>query len=161
MRFVEIKTCEQQSPGPSPHAASVHAPASAVSMRSGANGRVRPGRSGGPQWPSAIDRFWATGDERVPEWPVPHSHRSSAQLGWLNEQVLEIDRLIRAGPVQRDGQPADEVPGVGPVLASAMVASGADPKVPIRQKLLGLDRACAAAELQRRQGEAGRHHQAG
>ena len=58
MRFVEIKTCEQQgNPGPSPRAADADAPArAAVERDPGPYGRVRPGRSGRPQWPSATDR---------------------------------------------------------------------------------------------------------
>ena len=49
-----------------------------------------------------------------------------------------------------------EVPGVGPVLASAMVAYGAGPhSLQVGQSSGCLDRACAAAELQWWQGEVG------
>ena len=56
----------------------------------------------------------------------------------------------------------DELPGVGPALATALVASVRRSEgVPIGTRLLGLDRAGAEAELERRQGEARQYHQAG
>ena len=60
-------------------------------------------------------------------WPAPVLALSVLQLRLVNEQVLENDRRIMARPDPRDGLPADEIPGVGPVLASAMVATVPDP----------------------------------
>jgi transposase len=52
-----------------------------------------------------------------------------AQLRRIKEQILEFDRLIR--PWHRSNAMSmrlDEAPGVGPVLATAVVATVADPK---------------------------------
>ena len=54
------------------------------------------------------------------------------------------------------------IPGIGPLLATALVASVADPKgFPIRAQLLGLDWARAEAALERRQGQARQYQQTG
>jgi transposase len=53
-----------------------------------------------------------------------------AQLQTLKTQILQFDRMItvwhRSSEASRR---LDEIPGVGPVLATALVASVADPKV--------------------------------
>src|SRR5258706_2632397 len=52
-----------------------------------------------------------------------------SQLRGIKEQILEFDRLIRA--LHRSNEMSmrlDEAPGVGPVLATALVAAVADPK---------------------------------
>ena len=47
----------------------------------------------------------------------------------IKEQVLEFDRLIRAWHRSNElSMRLDEAPGVGPVLATALVAAVADPK---------------------------------
>src|ERR1700751_2039455 len=52
-----------------------------------------------------------------------------AQLRRIQEQVLEVDRLIRAWHRSDEmSMRLDEAPGVGPVLATAVVATVADPK---------------------------------
>ena len=52
------------------------------------------------------------------------------QFGLVNDQVLENDRRVRASARSTElGCRLMEVPGVGPVLASAMVATVPDPKV--------------------------------
>ena len=52
-----------------------------------------------------------------------------AQLQLVNEQILKTDRRIRASARSTDvGRRLMEIPGVGPLLASALVASVADPK---------------------------------
>ena len=57
-----------------------------------------------------------------------------AQLSMLRAQILELDRQIMAwhrpnGTSQR----LDQIPGVGPALATALVASVPDPKMPFVQ----------------------------
>ena len=52
-----------------------------------------------------------------------------SQLNLINEQILETDRRVRASARSTDvGRRLMEVPGVGPVLASAIVASVPDPR---------------------------------
>ena len=101
-------------------------------------------------------------DQRLPVVARMCLAALGAQLRRLKEQILEFDRMIMAWHRSHEAsRRLDAIPGVGPVLASAMVA-----RVPIRRpfaqaELLGLDRTGAAAALQRRQGEAGRYQQAG
>lgn len=53
-----------------------------------------------------------------------------AQLAVVKEQVLENDRRIRASARETEvGRRLMEIPGVGPLLASAFVASVADPRM--------------------------------
>lgn len=54
----------------------------------------------------------------------------AAQLDVVKVQILENDRLVRASARQTEvGRRLMEIPGVGPLLASAFVASIADPKL--------------------------------
>ena len=51
------------------------------------------------------------------------------QLRMLKEQILEFDRMINAWHRSNEmSKRLDEIPGVGPALATALVASIADPK---------------------------------
>jgi transposase len=51
------------------------------------------------------------------------------QLQMLKAQILEFDRMIRAWHRSNEAsRRLDEIPGVGPVLATALVASIADPR---------------------------------
>src|SRR5215470_17717633 len=79
-----------------------------------------------------------------------------AQLRMLKAQILEFDRQIMAWHRSNEtSKRLDEIPGVGPALATALVASVADPKgLPVRTELLGLDRTGTEAALERRQGQA-------
>jgi transposase len=53
-----------------------------------------------------------------------------AQLRRLKEQILEFDRMIRVWHRSSEtSRRLDDCPGVGPVLATALVATVADPKV--------------------------------
>jgi transposase len=53
-----------------------------------------------------------------------------AQLRRLKEQILEFDRMIMAWHRSNEASKRlDAIPGVGPMLATALVASIADPKV--------------------------------
>ena len=67
-------------------------------------------------------------DKRVPDIARSCLAILGAQLHSLKEQILEFDRMIRAW--QRSNEMSmrlDECPGVGPVLATALVATVADP----------------------------------
>ena len=68
-------------------------------------------------------------DKRVPEIARACLAALGAQLRRLKEQILEFDRMIRAWHRSNEmSMRLDEAPGVGPVLATALVASVADPK---------------------------------
>ena len=102
-------------------------------------------------------------DKRVPEVARACLAALGAQLRRLKAQILEFDRLITAWHRSNEtSRRLDELPGVGPALATALVASVADPKA-FRSgaRLLGLDRARAEAALERRQGEARQYQQTG
>src|SRR6516164_9041610 len=69
-------------------------------------------------------------DKRLPDVARVCIAALGAQLQMLKARILEFDRLIMAW--HRSNQVSkrlDEVPGVGPALATALVASVADPKV--------------------------------
>ena len=68
-------------------------------------------------------------DKRVPEVARACLAALGAQLRMLKAQILEFDRLINAWHRSSEtSKRLDELPGVGPVLATAPVASVADPK---------------------------------
>jgi transposase len=70
-----------------------------------------------------------THDKRVPEVARVCLAALGAQLRRFKEQILEFDRLITAWHRSNEmSRRLDEIPGVGPVLATALVASVADPK---------------------------------
>jgi transposase len=69
-------------------------------------------------------------DQRVPEFARGCLAALGAQLRILKAQVLEFDRRITAWHRPNEmSMRLDEIPGVGPALATALVASVADPKV--------------------------------
>jgi len=69
-------------------------------------------------------------DKRVPEIARACLAALGAQLHRLKEQILEFDRMIMAWHRSSEASKRlDAIPGVGPVLATALVASIADPKV--------------------------------
>ncbi len=68
-------------------------------------------------------------DKRVPEVARTCLAALGAQLRRLKEQILEFDRTIMAWHRSNEAsRRLDAIPGVGPVLATALVASIADPK---------------------------------
>src|SRR5258706_6202630 len=68
-------------------------------------------------------------DKRVPEMARACLLAFGAQLRGIKEQILEFDRLIRAWHRSNEmSMRLDEAPGVGPGLATALVAAIADPK---------------------------------
>jgi transposase len=102
-------------------------------------------------------------DKRVPEVVRACLAGLGNQLRNLKKQILDFDRMIMAW--HRSNQTSKRlncIPGVGPLLATALVASVADAKnLPIRSQLLGLDRAGAQAALERRSREARQYQQTG
>ena len=68
-------------------------------------------------------------DKRIPEIARACLLAFGAQLRRLKEQILEFDRMIRAWHRSSEtSRRLDDCPGVGPVLATALVATVADPK---------------------------------
>ena len=68
-------------------------------------------------------------DKRVPEVARACLAALGAQLRRLKEQILEFDRIILAWHRSSEtSRRLDAIPGVGPMLATALVASIADPK---------------------------------
>ena len=68
-------------------------------------------------------------DKRVPEVARACVAALGAQLRMLKAQILEFDRMIMAWHRSNEtSKRLDEIPGVGPALATALVASVADPK---------------------------------
>jgi len=68
-------------------------------------------------------------DKRVPEVARACIAALGAQLRRLKEQILEFDRMIMAWHRSNEtSKRLDAIPGVGPILATALVAGVADPK---------------------------------
>jgi transposase len=69
------------------------------------------------------------GDNRLPEVARVCLAALGAQLRRLKEQILEFDRMIMAWHRSNEiSRRLDAIPGIGPALATAQVASVADPK---------------------------------
>ena len=69
-------------------------------------------------------------DKRLPEFARACVAALGAQLRMLKAQILEFDRMINAWHRSNEAsRRLDDIPGVGPTLATALVASVADPKV--------------------------------
>jgi len=69
-------------------------------------------------------------DKRVPEIARACLAALGTQLRRLKEQILDFDRMIRTWHRSDEmSMRLDKAPGVGPVLATALVGSVADPKV--------------------------------
>ena len=68
-------------------------------------------------------------DKRLPEVARACVAALGAQLQTLKARILEFDRMIRAWHRSSEAsRRLDDIPGVGPALATALVASIADPK---------------------------------
>ena len=133
MRFVATKTPEQQS-GLVLHRTrhlfirQQTAAINAIRAHLAEFGIVAPvGRNG---IEDLLDIIADPSDKRVPAIARACLLALGAQLRKLKEQILEFDRMIRAWHrSDKMSMRLDEAPGVGPVLATAVVASVADPKV--------------------------------
>jgi transposase len=131
MRFVEIKSCEQQG------TLVLHRVrlmlirqrtqlSNAIRGHMAEYGLVAPvGRNGLQRLITILDTL---DDDRVPAVARTSLALLVCQLGLVNDQVLENDRRVRASARSTEvGVRLMEVPGVGPVLASAIVAAVPDP----------------------------------
>jgi transposase len=68
-------------------------------------------------------------DKRLPEVARACVAALGAQLRMLKEQIVQFDRMITAWHRSNEAsRRLDDIPGVGPALATALVASIADPK---------------------------------
>jgi transposase len=68
-------------------------------------------------------------DKRLPEVARACVAALGAQLRMLKEQILRFDRMITAWHRSNEAsRRLDDIPGVGPALATALIASIADPK---------------------------------
>lgn len=132
MRFVETKTPEQQS------CLMLHrtrhlfirqqtAVINAIRAHLAEFGIVaRVGRNGVEE---LLDVVADSSDARLPEVARACLVALGAQLRMLKAQILEFDRRIMAWHRSNEtSKQLDDIPGVGPVLATALVASVADPK---------------------------------
>jgi transposase len=132
MRFVETKTPEQQS-GLVLHRTrhlfirQQTAVINAIRSHLGEFGIVAPvGRNGVEDLLNVVAN---PSDKRVPEIARACLVALGAQLRKLKEQILEFDRMIRAWHRSNEmSLRLDDCPGVGPVLATALAATVADPK---------------------------------
>ena len=69
-------------------------------------------------------------DQRVPAIALACLSALGAQLRKIKEQILEFDRMITAWHRSSEmSRRLDDCPGVGPTLATALVATVADPKI--------------------------------
>jgi transposase len=132
MRFVATKTPEQQS------CLMLHrtrhlfirqqtAVINAIRAHLAEFGIVAPvGRNGVEQLLGVVAD---SNDKRLPEVARACVAALGAQLRMQKAQILELDRMIRAWHRSSEAsRRLDEIPGVGPVLATALVGSVADPK---------------------------------
>ena len=133
MRFVATKTPEQQS------CLMLHrtrhlfirqqtAVINAIRAHLAEFGIVAPvGRKGVEE---LLDVVADPSDKRLPEVARACIAALGAQLGSLKAQILGFDRVIVAWHRSNDAsRRLDAIPGVGPMLATALVASVADPRV--------------------------------
>jgi transposase len=77
-----------------------------------------------------LDVVADSNDDRLPEVARACLAALGAQLRRLKEQILEFDRQIMAWHRSNEtSRRLDAIPGVGPMLATALIACVADPKV--------------------------------
>jgi len=132
MRFVPIKAPEQQSIMVAHRTRSILTRqrtqlSNAIRGHMAEFGLVAPiGRNG---LESLINVINDAADERLPADARTCLLMLVAQLRLVNQQILESDRCIIASARRTEvGRRLMGIPGVGPVLASALVAAIADPK---------------------------------
>lgn len=132
MRFVPVKSPEQQSVMVLHRTRSILVRertqlSNAIRGHMSEFGIISPiGRNG---LQALVELIADTGDPRVPDAARACLLMLIDQLRLINEQILESDRRIIASARSTElGRRLMEIPGVGPVLASALVATIADPK---------------------------------
>ena len=132
MRFVPTKTAEQQSCLMLHRARHLFirqqtAVINSIRAYLAEFGIVAPvGRNGVQELLSAVAD---PNDERIPEVARECLDALGALLSKLKAQILEFDRRINSWHRSNEtSRRLDDIPGVGPALATALVASVADPK---------------------------------
>jgi transposase len=133
MRFVEVKSCEQQATMIL-HRVRLMLMRQRVQLSNAIRGHMAEYGLVAPVGRNGLQRLIATlnnpEDDRVPAMARSSLVALVAQFALLNEQVLENDRRVRASARSTElGCRLMEVPGVGPVLASAMLATVPNPGV--------------------------------
>ena len=131
MRFVEIKTGEQQGTLVL-HRVRLMLMRQRVQLSNAIWGHMAEYGLVAPVGRNGLQRLIAIlgnpDDERVPAVARASLAPLVSQFGLVNDQVLENDRRVRSSARSTElGCRLMEVPGVGPVLASAMVATVPDP----------------------------------
>ena len=131
MRFVEIKTCEQQGTLVL-HRVRLMLTRQRTQLSNAIRGHMAEYGLVAPVGRNGLQRLIAIlgnpDDERVPAVARASLAPLVCQFGLVNDQVLDNDRRVRASARSTEiGCRLMEVPGVGPVLASAMVAAVPDP----------------------------------
>jgi transposase len=131
MRFVEVKSPEQQSVLVL-HRVRLMLMRQRIQLSNAIRGHMAEFGLAAPigrEGLASLIRLIADNDERVPTEVRTCLGMLAAQLGLINEQILEMDRRIRANArATETGRKLMEVPGVGPLLASALVAAIPDPR---------------------------------
>lgn len=131
MRFVEIKTCEQQGTLVL-HRVRLMLMRQRVQLSNAIRGHMSEYGLVAPVGRNGLQRLIAIIDD-PDDGRVPAMARTSLaplirQFELINDQVLVNDRLVRASAKSTElGCRLMEMPGVGPVLASAVVATVPDP----------------------------------
>lgn len=131
MRFVEIKSCEQQGVLVL-HRVRLMLMRQRIALSNAIRGHMAEYGLVAPVGRNGLQRLAAIiadhGDDRLPAMARASLIVLVSQLQLVNEQVLEKDRRVRVTARSTEiGRRLVEVPGVGPLLASAMVASVPDP----------------------------------
>jgi transposase len=131
MRFVEIKTCEQQGILVL-HRVRLMLMRQRVQLSNAIRGHMAEYGLVAPVGRNGLQRLITIvgnlDDDRIPAVARTSLALLVAQLGLVNDQVLENDRRVRASARSTEiGCRLMEVPGVGPVLASAIVATVPNP----------------------------------
>jgi transposase len=88
-----------------------------------------------------------TSDKRLPKAARAYLLALGAQLRTLKAQILNFDRQIMAWHRSSEASKRlDEIPGVGPALATALVPASLIRRLSDLDGILGLDRARAAMD---------------
>ena len=130
MRFVEIKSREQQSVM-GLHRVRLMLMRQRIQLSNAIRGHLSEYGLVAPVGRNGLARLIAIigdpDDDRIPDEVRTSLALLVSQLNLVNEQILETDRRVRTSARSTEiGRRLMEVPGVGPVLASAIVASVPD-----------------------------------
>jgi len=163
MRFVEVKTAEQQS------VLMLHRTRQLfVRQRTTLINAIRAhlaefgivagvGRNGVERLLRLIDEGL---DKRIPPAAEECLRALQTQLVLVKRQILEADRRILAWHRSNElSRRLEAIPGVGPLIATALCQYPQSLCLRLGARRIGMDRAGAQAELDRRQGTAGKHLQ--